>query len=93
MNIRPLADRIVLKRHDAENISHGGIILPDAAKDKSMYATVIAVGPGKVLENGRRLEPSVQPGDTVIAVLFDEMEEFDGFVVVQEDEILGVVTL
>jgi chaperonin GroES len=63
---RPLDDNIVLKPADAEEKSAGGILLPDAAKEKPIKGTVVAVGPGRMLKNGRRLEPGVKINDVVL---------------------------
>ncbi|MBP9892504.1 MAG: co-chaperone GroES [Planctomycetes bacterium] len=63
---RPLDDNIVIKPADAEEKSAGGILLPDAAKEKPIKGKVVAVGPGRTLKNGKRLEPSVKIGDVVL---------------------------
>jgi chaperonin GroES len=63
---RPLDDNIVLKPAEAEEKSAGGILLPDAAKEKPIKGTVVAIGPGRTLKNGKRLEPSVKIGDVVL---------------------------
>ena len=64
--IRPLDDRVVVEPIEAEETTAGGIVLPDTAKEKPQRGTVIAVGPGKLLDNGRRGELSVAVGDEVI---------------------------
>ena len=66
MNLRPLDDRIVVKPMEAEEMTAGGIVLPDTAKEKPQRGTVVAVGPGKLLENGSRGELAVAIGDEVI---------------------------
>lgn len=63
---RPLDDNIVIKPAEAEEKSAGGILLPDAAKEKPIKGTVIAVGPGRILKTGKRLEPGVKVGDVVL---------------------------
>ncbi|CAG0955624.1 10 kDa chaperonin [Planctomycetaceae bacterium] len=63
---RPLDDNIVIKPADAEEKSAGGILLPDAAKEKPIKGKVVAIGPGRTLKNGKRLEPSVKIGDVVL---------------------------
>jgi chaperonin GroES len=63
---RPLDDNIVIKPAQAEEKSAGGILLPDAAKEKPIKGTVVAVGPGRVLKTGKRLEPGVKVGDVVL---------------------------
>ena len=64
--VRPLDDNIVIKPAVAEEKSAGGILLPDAAKEKPIKGKVVAVGPGRTLKNGKRLEPSVKIGDVVL---------------------------
>lgn len=63
---RPLDDNIVLRPAEAEEKTAGGIVLPDAAKEKPIKGTVVAVGPGRLLKSGKRLEPSVKIGDVVL---------------------------
>lgn len=63
---RPLDDNIVIKPAEAEEKSAGGILLPDAAKEKPIKGTVIAIGPGRILKTGKRLEPGVKVGDVVL---------------------------
>ena len=66
INLKPLDDRIVVEPVEAEQITSGGIVLPDTAKEKPQRGTVLAVGPGKLLDNGKRGELSVAVGDEVI---------------------------
>lgn len=66
VKIRPLDDRVVVKPEEAEETTAGGIVLPDSAKEKPQRGTVVAVGPGKLLENGNRGTLSVAVGDVVI---------------------------
>ena len=66
MKIRPLGDKVVVKASTADERTAGGIVLPDAAREKPQQGTVVAVGPGRVLENGERAAMSVKEGDTVI---------------------------
>lgn len=66
INIRPLDDRIVVEPHEAEETTAGGIVLPDNAKEKPQRGTVLAVGPGKLLESGERGKVAVVVGDEVI---------------------------
>ena len=65
-NVVPLGDKILVKRLEAEEKTAGGILLPDAAKEKPIKGTVIAVGPGRILKTGKRLEPGVKVGDVVL---------------------------
>ncbi len=66
INLKPLDDRVVVEPVDAEEVTAGGIVLPDTAKEKPQRGTVVAVGPGKLLEDGKRGEISVAVGDEVI---------------------------
>jgi chaperonin GroES len=66
INLKPLDDRIVVEPVEAEEVTSGGIVLPDTAKEKPQRGTVLAVGPGKLLDNGKRGELSVAVGDEVI---------------------------
>ncbi len=66
MRIRPLDDRVVVEPMEAEEKTAGGIVLPDAAKEKPQEGKVVAVGPGKLLENGKRTSPLVKKGDVVL---------------------------
>jgi chaperonin GroES len=95
MKFRPLADRIVVKRLDAETKSKGGIIIPDTAKEKPVEATVIAVGSGKVLKNGKLRPLSVKEGDRVLLGKYSGTEvKLDGVehVILSEDEVLAVLS-
>ena len=66
MKVRPLQDRVLVKRVESETRSAGGIIIPDTAKEKPLEGLVIAVGPGKRLEDGSRVAPEVKEGDRVL---------------------------
>ena len=95
MKMRPLADRIVCKRIKEEEMTKGGIIIPDTAKEKPVEAEVVAVGNGKVLKNGTVRPLDVKVGDHVILSKWAGTEaKFDGaeHVIVREDDILGIVT-
>jgi len=92
--VQPLADRILVKRSEPEKVSSGGIIIPPTATEKSTEAEVIAVGPGKVLENGSRLEPSVKVGDRILFGKYDGNEiQIDGepHLILRESDILAVL--
>ncbi len=94
MKLKPLDDRVVIKQSEAEEKTRGGIILPDAAKEKPQMGKVVAVGPGKLLDNGERGAMNVKKGDEVIYGKYSGTEvEVDGekYVIVAEDQILGVV--
>lgn len=94
MKIRPLQDRIIVKRIEEEERTRGGIIIPDTAKEKPMEGEVIAVGSGKVLENGTKQSPEVKKGDRVLFGKYSGTEvKIDGVehLIMREDDILGVI--
>ncbi len=94
MAIKPLSDRVVLKRVDPAEVVKGGIIIPDTAKEKPMEAEVVAVGVGKINENGTRTPMSVKAGQKVLIGKYSGTEvKIDGVdhVIVREDEILAIV--
>ncbi len=94
MNIRPLQDRILIKRLDAQEQVQGGIIIPDSAKEKPQEAEVVAVGPGKLQENGTRNPMDVSVGDKVLVGKYSGSDiKIDGidYVVLREDEVLAIV--
>jgi len=94
MNIRPLHDRIVIKRLDNEETSAGGIVLPGSAQEKPQMGEVIAVGTGRVLDNGDTRTPDVKTGDKVLFGKYSGTEiKLDGeeLLVMKEDDIFAVV--
>jgi len=94
VNIRPLHDRIVAKRVEAGEEVRGGIIIPDSAKDKPQEAEVLAVGPGKLDDNGKRLPVDVKTGDRVLIGKYAGNEiKVDGqdVVILREDDVLAVI--
>jgi chaperonin GroES len=91
---RPLHDRLLLKRVEAEEKSKGGIIIPDSAKEKPIEGLVIAVGNGKVLDDGTMRKLEVKVGDRVLFGKYSGTEikiEGEEHVILREDEVLGVV--
>ena len=91
--IKPLADKVVVEPLEEEDKSPGGIILPDTAKKKPQEGIVVAVGPGKVLENGKRSEMSVRKGNTVIFAKYGGTEvTVDGkdYVILDQDSIFAI---
>ena len=95
MNIRPLHDRVLVKRIEQEEQVRGGIIIPDTAKEKPQEAEVVAVGPGKLNDEGKRAPMDVQEGDRVLMGKYSGSEiKIDGndYVILREDEILAVVS-
>ena len=96
MNIKPLHDRIVIQRFEADEKTAGGILLPDSAKNKPQKGKVLAVGPGKLLKNGTRRSPQVKEGDTVLFTTwagdeFKDQRAGDVILVMHEEDILAVV--
>jgi chaperonin GroES len=94
MKLIPLDDRVVIKQSEAEEKTSGGIILPDTAKEKPQIGKIIAVGPGKILDTGKRNKMSVKKNDKVIYGKYMGSEvEIDGekYVILREDDILGIV--
>ena len=94
MKIRPLQDRILVKRLESEEKTTGGIIIPDSAKEKPMEGQVVSVGKGKTLENGTVHKPDLKAGDTVLFSKYSGSEvKIEGIehLVMKEDDILGVV--
>lgn len=93
MKIRPLYDRVVVKRLEEEKISAGGIVIPDTAKEKPIKGEVVAVGSGKVLDNGQVRAPALQVGDTILFAKYGGTEvKIDGieYLVLREDDVMGV---
>ncbi len=94
MNLKPLDDRIVIKQSDAEEKTAGGIILPETAKEKPQIGKVVAVGPGKLLDDGKRANMSVKNNDEVIYAKYIGSDvEIDGekYVILRESDVLGIV--
>jgi len=94
MKIRPLHDRVVVRRLENEAMSAGGIVIPDAAKEKPIQGEVIAVGNGKVLENGETRALDVKVGDTVLFGKYSGTEVKLGdeeVLVMREEDIMGVI--
>jgi len=93
-NIRPLGQNVLLRRLEAESTTKGGIILPDTAKEKPREGEVLALGEGALDKNGKRREFSVKTGDRVIFSAYAGTEVKLGgeeFMIIEEDQILGVV--
>jgi chaperonin GroES len=93
MKIRPLHDRIVVKRLESETTTKGGIIIPDSAKEKPIEGRVVAVGNGKLLKDGKLRPLEVQVGDVVLFGKYSGNEvkiDGEGFVLLREDDLLAV---
>ena len=94
MKIRPLNDRVIVLREDEEQKSTGGIIIPDTAKEKPQRGKIVAVGPGKIGEDGKRIKMEVKKGDHVLFAKYAGKEiKIDGVehVFMKEDDILSIV--
>ena len=94
MNLKPLDDRIVIKQSEAEEKTAGGIILPDSAKEKPLIGKVVAIGPGKLLDDGKRAKMSVKKKDKVIYGKYvgsDIEIDREKYVILRESDVLGIV--
>ena len=94
MKIRPLHDRVVVKRMEEERTSAGGIVIPDSATEKPLKGEIIAVGKGKVTDSGEVLALDVKVGDSVLFGKFSGTEikiDGDDVLIMREDDILGVI--
>ena len=94
MKIRPLYDRILVKRIEDKDTRKGGIIIPDTAKEKPMHAEVVAVGKGKVNDEGKQLPLDVKKGDRVLIGKYAGTEfkvEDEELLMIREDEVLGII--
>jgi chaperonin GroES len=94
MKVRPLHDRIVVKRIEEGEQVVGGIIIPDSAKEKPQQGKVFAVGAGKIDDKGKRIPLDVKDGDTILFGKYSGQEiklEGEEFLIMREDEVLGVI--
>ncbi len=94
MNIRPLADKVLVERVEAESKTAGGIVLPDTAKEKPQRGKVVSVGEGKMLEDGTRREVQVKKGDLVLFTSYAGTEiKVDGkeYLIMDESDIMAVI--
>ncbi len=92
--IKPLADRVIVKPAEAEEKTSGGIILPDTAKEKPIEGTVVAVGHGKISEDGKVIKPEVKVGDRVLYGKYSGTEVTIGseeYLIMRESDIFGIV--
>lgn len=95
MKLKPLNDRVLVKRLESEEKTAGGLFIPDTAKEKPSKGSVIAVGPGKIDEAGKRIPMSVNPGDEVLFNKYAGTEvKLDGVdhLVMREEDILAIIT-
>ena len=94
MELRPLHDRVLVKRLEEAEQVRGGIIIPDTAKEKPQQAEVKAVGSGKLLDSGERVKPEVKAGDRILFGKYSGSDikiDGDEYLILREDEILGVL--
>jgi chaperonin GroES len=94
MKIRPLADKVLVQRLEAENKTAGGIVLPDTAKEKPQRGKIVSVGEGKVLDDGTRRKMQVKKGDTVLFTSYAGTEiKIDGkeYLIMDESDIMAVI--
>ena len=95
MEVRPLHDRLLVRRLEEKETTRSGIVIPDSAKEKPQSGEVLAVGDGKTLENGTRVAPDVKPGDRILFGKYAGTElviDGDEVLIVREDEVLAVQT-
>ena len=94
MNLRPLHDRVLVRRLEEQESKRGGIIIPDSAKEKPQQAEVVAVSNGKLLDDGQRVELDVKSGDRILFGKYSGSDiriEGEEYLILREDEILGVL--
>jgi chaperonin GroES len=94
MNVKPLADRILVRRLDEPEVKRGGIIIPDTAKEKPQQGEVIATGPGRLTEDGKRVALEVKKGDKILMGKYSGTEvKIDGseYLIMREDDVLAVI--
>ncbi|MCH8164404.1 MAG: co-chaperone GroES [Planctomycetes bacterium] len=94
MSVKPLEDRVLIKPSDPDKKTESGIYLPESAKEKPIQGKVVAVGPGKMLDNGERVKPSVRKGDTVVFGKYAGTEieiKSVTHMIMRESELLGVI--
>ncbi len=94
INIKPLADRVIVKPKNAEEKTKGGIVLPDTAKEKPIEGTVVAAGPGRITEDGKHIDMNVKVGDKVLYAKYAGTEVKIGdseYLIMNESDIFGVI--
>jgi chaperonin GroES len=89
--IKPLHDRVLVKRIEKEDTTPAGIIIPDAAKEKAQTGKVVAVGQGRVTNDGKTVPMAVKAGDVIFFGKYSGTDAGDEYLIIREDEILGVV--
>ena len=94
INVRPLADRVLVQPIEEQEVKKGGIIIPDTAKEQPQEGKVVALGTGKVDENGKRIEFTVKKGDRVLISKYGGTEikiDSENYLIMREDDILGII--
>jgi chaperonin GroES len=94
VKIKPLGDRVVVKALAGETTTSSGIVLPDTAKEKPQEGQVLAVGPGKVLDNGKRVAPEIQVGQRVLFAKYagtEVKQDGEEYLILRESDIMGIV--
>ena len=94
VNVKPLGDRVLVQPIEEEEVKKGGIIIPDTAKEKPQEGKVVALGTGKVDDNGKKIDFTVKKGDRVLISKYGGTEvviESDRFLIMREDDILGII--
>src|SRR6058998_4133552 len=94
MNVKPLADRLLVRRIEEQEMKRGGIIIPDTAKEKPQEGEVVAVGPGRMTEEGKRIAMEVKKGDRILIGKYSGTDvKIDGteYIILREEEVLGVL--
>jgi len=94
MNVKPLADRVLVRRLEEQEEKRGGIIIPDTAKEKPQQAEVVAVGPGRVTDDGKRVALEVKKGDKILMGKYSGTEvKIDGseYLIMREEDVLAIV--
>jgi chaperonin GroES len=95
VNLKPLADRVIVKPMEAAEKTKGGIILPDIAKEKPIEGTIVAVGPGKVTEDGKQVKLEVKEGDKVLYGKYSGTEvtvEGEEYLIMRESDIFAIIS-
>lgn len=94
MNVKPLADRIMVRRIEEQEMKRGGILIPDTAKEKPQEGEVVAVGPGRMTEDGKRIAMEVKKGDRILIGKYNGTDvKIDGteYTILREGDVLGVL--
>lgn len=92
--IKPLADRLLVQREETADVKKGGIIIPDSAKEKPQEAKVVAVGPGALNDDGKRIALEVKKGDRILIGKYSGTEikiDGDDYIILREDDVLAVI--